>query len=159
MNDSFLMCRLQRVADLFRNLKRLVDRYRPSLNALRERLAGHEFHHQKLAFTGFFQAVNARDVRMVQRRQHSRFALETRHAVAIVAEGFGKKLDGHTAAQPRVRSLIHVPHTARTQMAGDLVVCEPGSDHDVRRTAGGFYQKPPKSLTYLKADVQQGSQS
>ena len=35
-------------------------------------------------------------------------------------------------------------------MLGDFVVCQFGANHDVKKSAGGFYQIPPKSLTYLK---------
>ena len=35
-------------------------------------------------------------------------------------------------------------------MLGDFVVCQFGAKHDVKESAGGFYQIPPKSLTYLK---------
>ena len=87
---------------------------------------------------------------MVQRRQHSGFTLESCGSFSIVRKDFGKKLDSNTAAQLRVGGLIHVSHAARSQVAGDFVVCQFGADHDVRRTAGEFYQISPKQLTHLR---------
>ncbi len=85
MDDSFLVRRLQRFADLLRNPERFIDRNRPSLDALGQRFSIDEFHHQELASAGFFQSVDGRNVGMIQRCQHARFALESRHAFAIVS--------------------------------------------------------------------------
>jgi hypothetical protein len=57
-----------------------------------------------------------------------------------VRECFRKKFDRDTAAQPGIRGLIHLAHAAGSQMAGDLVVCELGSDHGAMKIPGGFYQ-------------------
>ena len=48
------------------------------------------------------ELVEARDVRMVERRQHVRFALETREAIGVVHERIRQDLDGHIAAEPRI---------------------------------------------------------
>ena len=61
---------------------------------------------------------------MVQRRQHARFTLEPRDALAVVAERFREELDGDGAPQLRVGGLIDLAHAAGTEMAGDLVVRE-----------------------------------
>ena len=57
MDDSFLMRRFQCFADLLRNLQRFIDRNRPALDAFRQRFSFDKFHHQELAFAGFFQSV------------------------------------------------------------------------------------------------------
>jgi hypothetical protein len=76
------------------------------------------------------------NVGMIQRRQNAGFTLESRHTFAVVTESLRKKLDGNTAAQLGVGSLIDLSHAARTQMAGDLVMYEIGADHDVMKICG-----------------------
>jgi hypothetical protein len=44
-----------------------------------------------------------RDIRVIERSQHLRFALETGQAVRVVGEGGRKGLDGHLAPQLRIR--------------------------------------------------------
>ena len=73
--------------------------------------------------------------------------------VRIVRKGFGKELDRDTAAQLRVGGLIHLSHAACSQVAGDFVMCEFGSDHEVTKRPGGFYQNR-KSLRYLNEQRQ-----
>src|SRR5262249_37208894 len=94
------------------DIERFFNWNRAALDALSQRFAIDEFQHQELAFTGFVQSINGRDVRMIQRRQHAGFALESSHTFAVLTEGFRKKLDGDTAAQLCVSSLIHVAHSA-----------------------------------------------
>src|SRR5262249_29499950 len=87
---------------------------------------------------------------MDQRRQHTRLALESRHAVVVATEGFGKKFDGNTAAEFRIGGLIHISHATRNQMARDLVVGEFGSNHDLIKICGQILSNDRKSLTYLR---------
>ena len=136
------MRRLQRVRHLRGNPQRFFYRYRASPDALGQRLSRHELHHQEVSIRRLLESVDGRNIGMIQRRQHPRFALESRHAFGVVIEGFGKELDGHTPAQLRVRGLIDVAHPARSQVLRDLVVCELGSNHGVLKCEGGFYQSP-----------------
>ena len=43
--------------------------------------------------SGFLEPVNRRNVRMVQRREHLRFAREAREAVGVLREGIWQHLD------------------------------------------------------------------
>ena len=92
MNDAFLVRRFQRFAICFAIPKRFIDRNRPALDAFGQRFSADEFHHQKLPSAGFFHSVNRRDVRMIQRRQHAGFTLESRRAVASCVKASGRSL-------------------------------------------------------------------
>ena len=46
-----------------------------------------QFHHQRADITGVFEAVDLRNVGMIQRREHLRFATEARKAIGIVRDG------------------------------------------------------------------------
>src|ERR1051325_2601760 len=137
MDNTFFVRGFKGLTDLLGDSQRFFHRYGAALDPFRQRFSNDEFHYEELVSAGFFQAVNSCDLRMVQRCKHARFALETRQAVVVVTERFRNELDGNTAAKLRVSGLIHVSHATRTEMAGDLVMCEFGSDHGVR---GALYQ-------------------
>ena len=52
------------------------------------------------------------DVRMVERREDLRFALEAREPIGIVANDVGQDLDRDVAFQLRVARAIHLAHAA-----------------------------------------------
>ncbi len=52
------------------------------------------------------------DVRMVERGEQPRFALEARHALGVVGYGLGQHLDGDVAAAGRVGRAT--PRTSRS---------------------------------------------
>ena len=54
----------------------------------------------------------ARDVRVIQRREHLRLALEPREPVRIGRERLGQHLDRDVAVQPRVARAIDLAHPA-----------------------------------------------
>ena len=56
--------------------------------------------------------------------------LEPHGAIVIVREDFGQELNRNAAPQLRVRGLIHLAHAPGSQVAGDFVMREPGSNHD-----------------------------
>ena len=71
-----------------------------------------------------------------------RLTPETRKPFGIGSECGRKKFDRDAAAQLRIGGLIHLSHSARSQVAGDFVVCEFGSDHDVTKVAERILSEP-----------------
>ena len=77
-----------------------------------EVLALDELHDEGVDAVGVFEAVNDRDVRMVQRGEDFRFALESGHPFRVSRERLGQDLDGDVAIEPRVARPIHFAHAA-----------------------------------------------
>ena len=73
---------------------------------------------------GFFEPVDAGDVRMIQRGEHFRFALEARESIGITGQRRRQDLDRDLALQPRVGRPIHLPHAALADLGGDFVDAE-----------------------------------
>ena len=69
-----------------------------------------------------FHTVNRRDVRMIQRGQHLRFACEAGHTVGIVRERLRQHLDRDLAVQLGVGGAIHRAHPAFTELGRDAIV-------------------------------------
>ena len=52
----------------------------------RQVLAFNEFHHERSDACAFFEAIDARDVWMVQGREHFRFTLKPREPIGVSGE-------------------------------------------------------------------------
>jgi hypothetical protein len=78
----------KRASHLFGNLGRFIDRQRPARQALGEVLAGHELHREEIDRRVIdmraLEAVDMGDVRVIERRQHTRLALEARQAIGVI---------------------------------------------------------------------------
>ena len=62
------------------------------LEPLRERLAFDQLQHQERLAVGLLEAVDRADVRVVERREHLRLALEARQALGVVRDVRGSTL-------------------------------------------------------------------
>ena len=121
MHDTVLVRGLERLRDLPRDRQCFVDRNAPFRNQVRERRAIDQLQHERLAGSRFFQPVNVRDVRMIERREHLRLALEPRDAIGIGREDIGKNLDRDVAVQPRIARAIHLAHATGPDGGEDFI--------------------------------------
>ena len=95
MDDPAFVSGLERLGDLPRNRQRLVDRDRPARDAVGQRSAVNQLQHERAYVVSgflvrrsaseggsrtFLDAVNRRDVRMVQRRQDLGLTLKPRRS-------------------------------------------------------------------------------
>ena len=62
------------------------------------------------AAAGFDEAVDGGDVRVVQRGEELRFALEARDALRVGANGVRQRLDGDVAPELGVPGAVHLAH-------------------------------------------------
>ena len=125
VDDAALVRGLERRGDLTRDRQRFVERNRALRDAVRQRRAVDQFEHQRaLRQPCFLEPVDLRDVRMIERREHLRLALESRDAIGIGGEEFGQNLDRDVAVQPRIARPIHLAHAACAEGGNDLVRAE-----------------------------------
>jgi hypothetical protein len=87
-------------------------------------LAVDELHDERGSEDGLFQAVDLRDVRVIERCERLRFALESRQPLRIVCERFGEDLQRDVAIELRVPRAIHLAHTTRAERGDDFVGTE-----------------------------------
>ena len=66
VDDPLLVRRFERVGDLLRDGQRLVERDRAARDALRQVVALDQFHHDRTHTAAFFEAVDVRDVRVIE---------------------------------------------------------------------------------------------
>src|SRR5690348_6008936 len=65
--------------------------------------------------------VKRADVRMLERRNRARLALETLLHVGFRGQMLWQNLDGDVASQPRISRAVHLSHPARAYRAGYLI--------------------------------------
>src|SRR5712691_10929745 len=106
--DALLVCRFERLGDLFRNRQRLTERHGAARDVRGEILALDEFHDEGRDVRGLLESVDRGDVRMVQRGEHFGFALKAREAIRIVGDRCRQHLDGDRASQIAVSRAIHL---------------------------------------------------
>ncbi len=125
MDDALLVRGLECVGHLLRDGDRLVKRHRPARQALREVLSLDELHHQRERRLD--DAVDLRDVRVVQRCQCLGFARESRDALGIRCQQLGEDLDRHHPVERGVEGPIHLPHPAGANRRGNLIGPDTGT--------------------------------
>lgn len=71
-----------------------------------------------------FDGVHLGDMRMIQRGQRARLALEARQSLRIPDEPIRQHLDRHVAMQLCIARTINVAHSARADQGDDLVAAD-----------------------------------
>ena len=100
----------------------LVNWQRPATgDEAGKRVAFDELQYQRADGPGLFESVYRGDVRMIQRREHLRFALEAREAIGVGREGVRQDLQRNVSLQPRVAGTVHLAHATGPQRRMDFV--------------------------------------
>ena len=123
MDDARGVRRVERLRHLASDGDDLVDRHRTGGDPRREVVALDQLQDQRAVL----EAVDVRDVGMIERRQRARLALEPRQPVGVRGERVGEHLDRHVPLQPRVARAIDDTHPARSQRSDDLVGPDAGA--------------------------------
>jgi hypothetical protein len=85
----------------------------------------------------FLEPVDAGDMRVIQRRQGSRLALEAHQAIRVAGKRFRQDLERHLAPEFGVAGAIHLAHAAFAQLGEDVVRAETGAGGEGH--AGALY--------------------
>ena len=117
MDDAGIVRGFERQGDLMREEQRLVGRNRALGDAIGERGSFDQFQHEGRLAILLLEAVDGRDVRVVQRRQDLGFPLESREACDISRERRRQDLDRHVAFQLAVARAVDLAHSAFADLA------------------------------------------
>ena len=124
MDDGLLVGGVQRVGDLSRDGQRLANRKRAAVQPIGERFALHELEDQRpdrglpgsRRRVDLLDAMNGADMRMIERGQDARLALEAREAIRIGREQCRQQLDGDVSIEPGVARAIHLAHASSAKL-------------------------------------------
>ena len=115
---------IQRVRYLCSVLKHLLQRQRPLLQTLRQRLSLDAFHHQIIDPILRTNIVKSTDVRVIQTGDRLRFALKALFASGILRKLRGQNFDGDAAFETRIPSALHLSHAASTKRCRDFIMAQ-----------------------------------
>ena len=90
--------------------------------------AFHQFQQERRYSVVIFEFVDRPDVRMIERRQHARFAFEPGTPIRIEHECVGQDFDRDVALEPFVTRAIDFAHSAGTKAGGDLIRADASTD-------------------------------
>ncbi len=103
---------------------------------VRQRFTVDELEDEKRATVRFLEAVDTRDVGMIERRENLSLALEASHTIGIVCESVWKKLDRDAAPEFCVARPVDFAHATGAQRADHFIRTETGARrecHGARR--------------------------
>jgi hypothetical protein len=133
MHDAAGMGRVEGVSELDSEIHELGDREGMPFDPMLERLSLEQLHDDEVLpfFRGSADVVDRADVRMVQRRGRTRFALEPIHGLRIVGKFRRQKFQREVPSEARVFGAVDNTHAAATELLHDAIVRERLADHDV----------------------------
>src|SRR5262245_49901967 len=121
MDDAGTVRGVERVGDLSGDGDRFQKRQRGATYAIVQRVALDQLEHQGRCVAGVFEAVDCRNVRVIERGEQACFAFEARHTTGVGGEPRRQDLQRDLASQFRVARAIHLSHAAHTQQTQGCV--------------------------------------
>ncbi len=141
VDDSLAVGRGEAGGDLSGPIGRSADRRNSVGKDFSKRLALEELHDGIGRLTVRSEIEDGEDVRVVQRRNRVRLALEARERVGVLRERFRKHFDRDIAMELRVLRAVNLSHPPGTQGGEDLV----GTEFRTGRKRHGAYLIPSMS--------------
>ena len=99
MDHTGFMRGFQSLGDLLCNRQRLIHRDRPLGDPVSQGRPFHQLQDEGSGLVALLDAVDLRDVRMVEGRQDLRFPLEPGQAIRVGGEGVRRNLQGDIAVE------------------------------------------------------------
>ena len=124
MHHAAIVRRGQTVRHVAEDPQRLEARQRAAREPLIEALARDQLHHQEAALAVRLEAVERRDVGMVERGEHARFALEAGEHVGARAELGRQQLDRDLATEPAVPRAVDLAHAAAPEETEHVIAAQ-----------------------------------
>ena len=124
MDDRVSMCLVERVGDLNRVPKRLVERQCAFLQAFSQRLPFEVLHDEVVDAVLLTNIMERADMRVIQRRDGAGFALEAFAELRIRCNVRGQDFDRDGAIEASVAGFVDFTHAPRTNGREDLVGAE-----------------------------------
>jgi hypothetical protein len=114
VNDALLVRGIEGPCDLLGDIERIGERNPPATrrsgNELLDCRAVNEFHDQRLRIAIVLEAVQRRDIRMIQRGQQARLALESLNRLGVGSAGLRQNLERDLTFEFRIARAIDLAH-------------------------------------------------
>ena len=144
MDDRFFVGHFEGICDLARDVQGLTNGQPLALCQLfRERLAVDELENEKADSLRLLHAVDRTDVRVIQRGEDPRLALEAGQALRVARELARQDLDRDLATEFDVARPVHFAHAARAEQRFEAISSKVPADHrqEIVRKVRGHEQR------------------
>ena len=121
MDDAFFMRGFERLGDLTRDRQRLIERDGALRQTIRQRGSLDQFQHERRQVAGFFETVDGRDMRVIQRGQEFRFPSKARAPIGVAGERPRQDFHRDVSLQSGVARAVHLAHAALAEGRDDFV--------------------------------------
>ena len=143
MDDALAMRLVERVGNLGGDRQRLVERQRPSFQPRGQRLALEMRHDQVVRAIDAADVVDAADVRMVQRGDRPRLALEAGPRIGVAGDFTREDFDGNRAIETSIPGFVDLAHAAGAEHSLDLIRAEPSAGGQCHWRLGLYSRAAP----------------
>ena len=133
MHDASAMRFAERIRDLNPISKSLFHGKRAALESLGERLPFQILHDEEIDAVFAPNVMKRADVRVVQRRNRTRFAFQTLAELGVIREVSGENFERDDAIETGVLGFVSLAHTAGTDGLDDFVGTQARSGRDRHR--------------------------
>ena len=120
MNDPLLVRGVETIGDLNRQVENFLRLQRLARDALLQRLAFQELHHDEVLAFMRVDFVDGADVGMIQGGSSLGFPLKPLQLVSVLGHSFAEELQGDEPAQRGILRLVDHTHAAATELFQDL---------------------------------------
>jgi hypothetical protein len=127
VHDALLVRRLHPLGYLAGEGDRFVHRYGAAADPLGQRRSLDELQHQRPDAVRLDDAVDRRDVRVVQRGERPRLPLEAGEPFTVGGKGTGQDLEGDVTPERLVMGAVHLSHAAPAERHAHVVRPQPVS--------------------------------
>ncbi len=125
MDDAGFVRGVEGIGELPRDVQRLRDRERPGGEPSGQGVALDELEHQRRLLAVLDHVIDRRDVRVVERCQGTRLALESRDGIGVGRNPRRHELDRHVAPEAHITRPVDFPHAAGSEQRDNLVAADP----------------------------------
>ncbi len=137
MDDAFGMGGIEGGGQAGKDARRFLDRKRPLLEAVGQRAAGHETHHEVRLAILLAEVIDRHNDRVFEHGDRLGLTLEAGAELQIVEHLARQDLDGHLALEARVVGAVDCCHAAPSQFSPDFVATDLFWIHDAILTSFG----------------------
>jgi hypothetical protein len=141
VNDAAFMRRFQRLGDLSRDGHRFLQSHRSLRDPIGERQPIDKLQNERARTAGVFDAVNMRDMGMIERGEHFRLTLKPRQAIAIGREGLREDLQGDVALETSIAGAVDLTHAPSPKRRKDVVRAELSAGGESQEIRTGLYER------------------
>ena len=132
MDDPVFVRRVECIGDLRREPQHLVDRKRSARDQLCQILAVDELHHECPTVTAavarhHLDAVDLRDVRMIERGKRPCFSFEAGQPIRVGGEKFWEDFQGDVTLWLRIARPVNFAHPPHAYDRDDFVEADSGA--------------------------------